>query len=60
MKNPDSDAFAKSSLFKPTFFMNAAFRSLGVNFKYYVRLFVLTRLLFLHDGMICPKESPKS
>lgn len=27
MKNPDSDAYAKSSLFKPTFFMNAAFRS---------------------------------
>lgn len=26
----------------------------------YVRLFVLTRLYFLHDGMICPKESPKS
>lgn len=56
MKNLDFDVYVKLSLFKLIFFMNVVFWSLGVNFKYYVCLFVFIRLYFLYDGMICLKE----
>lgn len=54
MKNPDSDAYAKSSLFKPTFEV----WELILNTMY---AFLSSQdYFFLHHGMICRKESSKS